>query len=135
MRGKRFRQCAWLLLLRGFDLLEEVDHRLRIVTAGIEILRSQIVGLRLESARKLHKGKWDSDSGRLVRCVSDAAAYKDQRNGRKVRPVGTSHLPHRVPRANVSNLVGHDASQFRFVVSRQDGSRVHVEEPAWKRER
>src|SRR5215468_5411295 len=31
VRGKGLRERAWFLLLGGFDLLEEVDHRLRIV--------------------------------------------------------------------------------------------------------
>src|SRR5437762_725640 len=44
MRSKGLSQSAWLLLLSGLNLFEEVDHRLRIIAAGIQILRSQIVG-------------------------------------------------------------------------------------------
>src|SRR6185437_7292416 len=58
MRRECLGQCAGFLLLGSFDLFEKIDHRLRIVSAGVEILRAQIVGLGFESPRELHKGQW-----------------------------------------------------------------------------
>src|SRR5437660_11263046 len=49
MRSKGLRQGTWLFLFRGLDLFEEVDHCLRIVATGVEVLRSQVVGLSFKS--------------------------------------------------------------------------------------
>src|SRR5438067_3749639 len=94
MRSKGLRQRARLFLFRSLDLFEEVDHRLRIVAAGIEILGSQIVGLRLESTREFHEGERNADTGSFVRRITDSTADKDQRDGGKVRPISARHLAH-----------------------------------------
>src|SRR5205823_11403817 len=133
VRGKRLRQRTWLLLLCSFDLFEEIDHRLRIVPAGIQILGSEIVGLSFESAGELHKRERDANTGSLIRRITDSTAYKDEWNGGKIGPICTGHLSHGMAGTYVGNFMGHDAGQLGFVVGGENGPCIDVEEASRKR--
>ena len=133
MVGESLGDRAGLAFFQSLNLLEERDEGLRIVASAIHVLHAQVVGLRLELARKLHECDRHAQRGGFIHSVTRPTTDQDQRNRAELRIAHARHLPHRVMGANVSSLMSHHRGQFRLFVGVHNQAGVNEKESARER--
>src|SRR5260370_33165531 len=136
MRGESLRDGAGAALLVSLDALEESDVGVRVVAGFVHVLDAEIIGFALGIAAELQVSYGDGEVQALIHAVAgpSAGAEKDQRNGGQLHQFTLSGVLGAVPRAHMSNLVGHDSRKLGLFVCAQNQATVHIEEAAGQRE-
>src|ERR1019366_7304812 len=109
VRGKGLRQGAGLLLLQSFDLLEERDKGLRIVSRLVHVLHAQEICFALKVARELHESQRYTDTQGSLRPFvhGPASRHEDQRNSRQVGDITPGLLASHMTCRDVTDLMRH----------------------------
>src|SRR5262249_57666808 len=115
-------------------LYKEAHGGAWIIAGLVKILQPEVIGFGFVLTRELQELHRNQKPRCLPKSETADTAHEDQWNRSEIDQLGLRGLLRRVARGNVSDLMRHNAGQFRFVVRSQNQTGVDVEEPAGESE-